>query len=334
MIDKLYIKLLDSYYYGKRLICFGDREKESRSTDLNLIHDGVLDAEVFFQGRDIYVTRHYKEFFEQSGMHSHSCFEMVYVAKGTATHYLDGETIELRQGDLCIMSPNAVHNLDVPDDRQNIVLSIGLSVELFNNSFFSLMGEYDMIVSFLTGYITSRSEENNYILFRDIQTKETDAMVEALISETIGDRELFHNISIRCKLILLFTEIMRQIELRSVSDTSSEDSGRLREIILFIKDNYATVSLSSVAEHFHYHPNYLSSLISKSLNKSFSELVNEIRQTHAMYYLTQTSLPMKDISDLLGYKNLSSFYSAIKKAYDTTPKEIRTHGAGNLQGGC
>ena len=327
MIDKLYIKLLDSDYYGRRLIDYQGRgAAEMDQKNIEMIRDGVLDVATLFQGRDIYVIRHYKEFYSLSGMHSHSCFEMIYVAKGAATQYMEGESFELRQGDLCIMSPNAVHNLDVEDDQRDIVFSIGLSVELFNNSFFSLVGEYDMIVSFLTGYITSRNEEKNYILFRDIQSKEIDAMIESLIAETIGEKEMFHNISIRCKLILLFTEIMRQMEMRTAAVGTGEDSGQIRKIILYIKDNYATVSLNSVAKHFHYHPNYLSALISKSLNKSFSELVNEIRQTYAMYYLVHTNLPMKDISDLLGYKNLSSFYSAIKKAYSTTPKVIRTHG--------
>lgn len=326
MVDRLYIEMLDNEYRNNSHK-YHPIEQNNSKGDARFGSGNQFKSELFLGSQDIFVMRQYYEFFEASKLHSQNHFEINYVAKGKATQYLENETIELSQGDFFIMTPNAVHNLYIHNDKEDIIFNLLLSVRLFNNAFFSLVGEYDIFASFFAGYLTARSDSKDYIYFQNVQTKELDTLIEALIWESIEKNSIGHTISVKCKLILIFTEIMRVMENRAQNEAAiSNVDNPIKEIIQYIKDNYATVSLKSVAEYFHYHPNYLSALIKKYLNKSFTDLVNEIRQTHAFYYLTQTNLPIKDISDLIGYKNLSTFYAAIKKEYNLTPQELRLHG--------
>ena len=54
-------------------------------------------------------------------------------------------------------------------------------------------------------------------------------------------------------------------------------NNHLSDILTSINDYKSTVTLSSVLKHFNYHPNYLSSLIKKYTNKSFSDILQELR---------------------------------------------------------
>lgn len=325
MIDRLYIEMLDNHYKANPRSNIPIK-KGPQDTPTGV--GGQFNSEIFLKDREIFVMRQYNEFFELSKLHSHSCFEINYIAKGKATQYLGDQILELNQGDFFIMTPSAVHNLYIQNDKEDIVFNILLSVRLFNHSFFSLMSEYDIFSSFLAGYLSAKGNSADYIHFHNVQTKELDTLIESLILESIESKRVGHTISTKCKLILIFTEIMREMENRVQNEAATlKSENPMKEIIQYIRDNYTTVSLNGVAEHFHYHPNYLSALIKKYLNKNFSEFVSEMRQAQAIYYLTQTKLPIKDICDLIGYKNLSTFYSSIKKAYHLTPQELRQHGS-------
>lgn len=56
---------------------------------------------------------------------------------------------------------------------------------------------------------------------------------------------------------------------------------------------------------------------------SFTEIVRHCRQDMARHYLHDTRLPISEISLLLGYREINSFYRAFKDWFDCTPYDIR-----------
>ena len=64
----------------------------------------------------------------------------------------------------------------------------------------------------------------------------------------------------------------------------------------YIGEHFDTVTLAELAEHFSYHPNYISTLLTKELGKSFSELVLEQRMERAAAVLRGTQLPVSEIA--------------------------------------
>ena len=85
---------------------------------------------------------------------------------------------------------------------------------------------------------------------------------------------------------------------------------------------FDTVTLAELAEHFSYHPNYISTLLTKELGKSFSELVLEQRMERAAAVLRGTQLPVSELAELLGYRNTSTFYKAVREYYGMSPREF------------
>jgi AraC-like DNA-binding protein len=81
--------------------------------------------------------------------------------------------------------------------------------------------------------------------------------------------------------------------------------------------------MASVADHFNYHPKYLSSLLHKQTGQTFRDLIVHIKLQNALNYLLYTDYSIEQIVDLIGYKDKSSFYSLFKKEYSMSPDRYR-----------
>jgi AraC-like DNA-binding protein len=56
---------------------------------------------------------------------------------------------------------------------------------------------------------------------------------------------------------------------------------------------------------------------------TFSELLNQVRQEQASYYLSNSNISISEVAFLLGFSEISSFYRAFKRWTGTTPAEFR-----------
>ncbi|RGH37913.1 AraC family transcriptional regulator [Firmicutes bacterium AM41-5BH] len=74
--------------------------------------------------------------------------------------------------------------------------------------------------------------------------------------------------------------------------------------------------------------NYYSLILKKYRGKSFQQYLIEVRMNYAKQLLEQTTLPVKQIAQQVGYENVSHFYHLFEKYYGKTPKEVRAAGDG------
>ena len=81
--------------------------------------------------------------------------------------------------------------------------------------------------------------------------------------------------------------------------------------------------LDMVADHLGVSYYFLSRIFKEETNKSFSDMLNDIRITHAMSLLANTSSTVQDVSAQVGYTNWSTFLRAFRKRTGTTPLQYR-----------
>lgn len=72
-------------------------------------------------------------------------------------------------------------------------------------------------------------------------------------------------------------------------------------------------------------PFYLSRLLKQELNKTFVELLTEVRITEALKLLQDHSKTIREISKDVGYLNPNYFYKVFKKQTGMTVGEIRRY---------
>lgn len=98
------------------------------------------------------------------------------------------------------------------------------------------------------------------------------------------------------------------------------------KIVQYIGEHFDTVTLADVANHFSYHPNYISGYIHRETGKSFSEILLEQRMERAAALLKGTELSVEEIAVMVGYSNTSNFYKAFKAYYHISPREYAAAG--------
>lgn len=310
--------------------------EDGRPTDLLLKRTNVLDSDkeivlipskinshltesaFFAEGRNVVLIKHprYIPFFT----HQHTFFEMLYVLSGHAQEITDDRSVELQEGDLCLLAPNVTHGLKVFDD--SIVLNILIRHSTFMDIFLHTVRDKSQIALFFLGNLYEKNKIR-YLLYRTskdtaIRNYILDMYMEQTHSDDYSDR-------IICSLLtIFFTQLTRRHGKDVIiSENTKNKTACSDEMLNYIMKHYDTVTLSKLAEHFHFSVPYCSKIIKTVCGIPFSELLTQIRLRQGENLLTHTQMSVADISDKVGYKNPETFIRAFNRSYHISPSQYR-----------
>jgi AraC family transcriptional regulator len=98
----------------------------------------------------------------------------------------------------------------------------------------------------------------------------------------------------------------------------------LDRAIQFIERNYSSkIKIPQIADYAGVTPTHLSRLFNKRFDTTVIAYVRRKRVSEAVYYLTHTNLPIKEVAYRVGVEDLSHFYKIVHKELNSTPHEIR-----------
>lgn len=99
----------------------------------------------------------------------------------------------------------------------------------------------------------------------------------------------------------------------------------LTRALSYIDENFSedSLSLGKLAKEIEVSPNYLSSIFSQNMQKTFIEYVTDKRIEKAKSLLRTTSLTLGDIALEIGYKDSHYFSFVFKKVEGRSPREYR-----------
>lgn len=105
---------------------------------------------------------------------------------------------------------------------------------------------------------------------------------------------------------------------------SQREKSYVEHAVDYMECHYGeNLTLSRVAENIGITAFYLSRIMSKVKNHTFSEELTQIRMRHATEMLREGEKSVREISNLCGYRNVNYFYKIIKKQSGTTAKNLR-----------
>lgn len=114
---------------------------------------------------------------------------------------------------------------------------------------------------------------------------------------------------------------MQQALLRKVGETTAVTEGPLGEKIRYylLTNAYLGIpSLNEIAANFNVSPRTLQRKL-KDEGISYQDVADEVRKSLAIHYLEEGGYPVKEISYMLGYNELSAFTRAFKRWTGRTP---------------
>ena len=272
-------------------------------------------------GLDVYAIYYIQNIKDRR--HAHDFFEINYVFSGKCHMLFENETLTLSPGELCIISPGSMHDVYTSDD--SIAVSIMIRRDTFENTFFRLLSQKNLLADFFRTILYSETEKANYLFF----TTNNSPIVHDSIKTIFMDCYVLDSYSNTCaisRIHIFFSVLLRHfshtIQIYNKSSTVANQTNFLL-ILQYIQNHYQTVSLDTLCDKFHYNKSYLSRLIRKNTGRSFIDIVTDLKLSQAIDLLTNTTLSIADISELVGYHNVDHFSKHCKKKYSCPPSIYR-----------
>ncbi|MBT2655220.1 response regulator transcription factor [Bacillus sp. ISL-18] len=102
------------------------------------------------------------------------------------------------------------------------------------------------------------------------------------------------------------------------------ENDQIKKILDYLNDHYTEpLTLTGVAQYFHFNPSYLSSYFSTHHGEGFIEYLNRVRIEEATKLLIQGTARISEISGMVGYSDHSYFCKVFKKIKGLSPSQFR-----------
>lgn len=120
--------------------------------------------------------------------------------------------------------------------------------------------------------------------------------------------------------IYIIEQYCRLVQEQSYQNLSS----LTHQAVIYIKNNLnSNLTVKDTAKELSVHPDYLSHQFSHDMSMTFIAFVNKERCMQAASFLKHTSLPIKEVSALVGFNTISYFTKQFTQVYGKTPRDFR-----------
>lgn len=242
------------------------------------------------------------------------------MCKGETTHFIDGEKVILRTGELLFLNQHASQEI-LPAGEEDIAVNFIILPEFFDTAFEMMGEEENLLRDFLVGCLCFDPRYASYLHFKVADVLPVQNLVENMVWTLLNDQPNKRSIN-QVTMGLLFLQLMHYTD--KISHTSESFEQKLIfQVLRFIDENYKDGELTQLAAMLNYNIYWLSRTIKRLTGRNFKELMQIKRLNQASFLLLNTRLSVTDISLAVGYDNTSYFHRIFRSHYGMSPKEYR-----------
>ncbi len=256
--------------------------------------------------------------------HVHDYVEISYVYHGACSQLVNGSDMLLRENQVLLLDSACPHAINVLNEG-DITISVCLKKRMLATCLDAARGTSDWLADFLVSTLDEQADHNRYVWFHSKKNRRIRRFFQEMMCEYLEPSAGANGI-IRGLFQLIMIELMSVYESDLVrQEQERSDSGvSVIAILRHIQEYYLTCTLDSVAERFFVSPNYVSRLLKKSTGKTYMQLVQEQRLSHAAALLHTGTCSIEDAAHAVGYQNMSFFYRKFRELFGISPAECRT----------
>lgn len=223
--------------------------------------------------------------------------------------------VTLEEGDCYIGQPYSGYAMKKSGPDPVSIVGILIQKEAFLREYLGPISEDTVLLRFFLEPIKNRYADE-FIRLSLPKNSPIWSLLRLMMTEYVSGKLCGQKIlkSLTLTILLYIIRSYHAAEENAVKPTLTES------LLQYIALHSDTVTLREMADHFGYHPVYLSRLLVKLTGKPFSELLLDSRMRKASLFLENTPLSNEKIAELLGYKNTSNFYRAYKSYFGRTPR--------------
>lgn len=250
--------------------------------------------------------------------HWHNELEMIYLLNGNAKIVLDGQSIQLVQGEFIVIDAGRIFELQCKESFMQI--RVHIDKEFLAARTGNLSGSGEVLNR---RYACQRGDLRHEQLEPFLQTCELfRQLVPLYINEPDG--YLLKTESIVLDILYHLVQDFSEQVPGSALPEISQDQKRIRNILEYIENHYRDpVSLADISREFGLSREYFSRLFHKNIGITLSEHLIRVRIAHFYHDLVTTDDPVMELLEKNGLTNYKQFSRTFKELYGYTPRALR-----------
>lgn len=267
---------------------------------------------------DLFLAEHHLRFeaFNMPSNHYHDAYEIYYLVSGERRYFIKDRTYHIITGDLVIINTNELHKTNQAGSpfHERIMLN-------FKKEFLKGWDESNTFLSIFNRGV-------NVLRLDPLQQSRIHELLLKIINECENQHEGFMEYS-KALLMELLIQIFRYLQQtpRIIQDQSSETLEKIFEVVRYLNDHYHEhLTLKTIKDRFFISPYHFSRTFKKITGFNFIEYLNSVRTREAQKLLKESKLSITEISEKVGFDNLTHFGRVFKKITGVSPSYYRkTH---------
>ena len=262
-----------------------------------------------------------KRHFSVKYPHRHDFFEVLYLAKGSGYHVIDGNKYEINPPCVFFMSPGQAHKLEFSQDVEGFIF-------IFTADF----------------YLLNRSDQNSLIEFPFFYTVHQDnpplhlengsdiEFVERLFLQGISELKQTGPYSIemvRSILDLILNTCLSRYKTNEISIGKGKGHILVKRFYQLVEENYLkNLSLGHYAGFLAVTPNHLTQTVKQLTGKTSTQVIKLKQILEIKRMLVHTSFNVTEIAAQLNFDDQSYFTKFFKRETKLTPLQYRSQSLG------
>lgn len=270
------------------------------------------------KGRYIDVRPHTR--FTAFPRHRHNYVEMMYVASGSITHIINGETVTVYAGDIIFLNSSCFHEI-MPAEKNDIGINFIILTEFLDTVFESENdgGVRSALISCLYG------NSPTYMHFKVSHVLPVQNLIENLVW-TLFYKHDYNYLINKNTMGLLLLQLIDNTDKMECTDVTKYNNLTVTEALKYIETSYKSASLAECSRRLHCSESGLCRLVRLYTGQTFTQILQRKRMEIAAELLIKSKLPVTEIMNAVGYENSTYFYNIFKKNYGESPAEYRKNG--------
>ncbi|MBQ8410040.1 MAG: helix-turn-helix domain-containing protein [Clostridia bacterium] len=251
--------------------------------------------------------------------HKHEFIELVYTARGSCTHFINGTPYSVSRGDMLFINYGETHSFQPESDV--VFYNFFVKPEFMSENLVNSENINDIFLIFLPESTEElQKRRTSCVRFSVEERTEIEETAERMLNEQSEARPCA-GVVLNAYMRLIFAKLIRAL---------LEQGGIKRpklltdEVLEYIDRNFTSpITAETLAKHCFYNPAYLGRVFKTVYGKSMKDYIRIKRMEYAMELLTSTSLSVEEIGARVGYSGKTQFYKNFKTHYGMLPGEVR-----------
>ena len=251
--------------------------------------------------------------------HFHVNSEIHIILSGNAVIEIDGEDVEVFEGDICVLAPGTSHYPKrYSEDLEKTNFYFSLSKKYLGEKIKRNFSEY-------LYYGNIFKSLKSYFIFND---KELVSVIKKLLTDGYS-QQTEHIFSIQ--LALFYITVASHIKDRMLPENdqhiglNAENENLFRQRIIveeFFQKRYnEEVGIDDLAKALCLSASHTNRIVKRVFNEGFKKTLMKQRIDHACMLIKQKELTLNEIAYQCGYTSYNGFLAAFKSHVGKTPKE-------------